>query len=45
MGIAAALCRKSELELRLLAMGTLYIQIGTIYACTVSVAALLDDIP
>ena len=45
MGIAAALCRKSELELRLLTMGNPRIQIGTIYTCTVSVAALLNNIP
>ena len=45
MDIAAALRREAELELRLLAVGNLRIQIGTVYACAVSVAALLDDIP
>ena len=45
MGVAAALRREAELELRLLAVGNLRIQIGTVYACAVSVAALLDDIP
>ena len=45
MGVAAALRREAELELRLLAVGNLRIQIGTVYACAVSVAALLDNIP
>ena len=39
MGLAAALRREAELELRLLAVGNLRIQIGTVYACAVSVAA------
>ena len=44
MGVAAAMRLEAELELRLLAVGNLRIQIGTVYACAVSVAALLDDI-